>query len=210
MANTFSCPQCGASVTFQSRVSVVSVCTYCRSLLLRKDLTVENLGQVAVLQDDPSPLLIGTSGRYEGRAFSLIGRVQLVWEHGRWNEWHMYFDGAETGWLAEAQGQYMVSFCAEGAEKGLPPAASLHAGMSVAIAGKAYEVFDIKRCSIGATEGEIPFRAIPRRQSVCVDLANGAQFASLDYGPDETRVYIGRHVEFDALSLRGLKQFDGW
>ena len=177
---------------------------------MRKDLTVENLGQVAVLQEDPSPLLIGSSGRFEGRAFTLIGRVQMVWERGRWNEWHMYFDGADAGWLAEAQGQYMVSFYRANAEQELPAVESLAPGMSVLIAGIRYEVFDIKPCTLGATEGEIPFRAIPGRTSVCVDLAQGAQFASLDYGPDETRVYLGRHVEFDALKLSGLKQFDGW
>ena len=177
---------------------------------MRKDLTVENLGQVAVLQDDPSPLLVGSSGRYEGRAFSLIGRVQMAWEHGRWNEWHMYFDGERSGWLAEAQGQYMVSFYVEGAERSLPACDTLRQGTSVVIAGSACEVFDIKPCSLGATEGELPFRAVPGRKSVCVDLANGARFASLDYGPEETRVYLGRYVEFDALALRGLKQFDGW
>jgi len=210
MANTFPCPNCGASVTFQSRVSVVSVCTYCHSLLMRNDLTVENLGQIAVLQDDPSPLLIGSAGQYERRAFTLIGRVQMVWDRGRWNEWHMYFDGEESGWLAEAQGQYMVSFHRAHAAGDLPPAASLSPGMSLSIAGVSYEVFDIKPCTLGATEGEIPFRAVPGRASVCVDLAQGGQFASLDYGPDETRVYLGRYVEFDSLKLTGLKQFDGW
>src|SRR3981081_310847 len=86
------------------------VCEHCRSMVVRKDLNVETLGVMAELPPDLSPLQIGTRGEWNGRGFELLGRIRVEWELGSWNEWYAEFAGGVEGWLAEAQGFYMVSF----------------------------------------------------------------------------------------------------
>ena len=43
-----------------SAASVLAVCEYCTSTILRKGEALENIGKMAALQDDPTLLRIGT------------------------------------------------------------------------------------------------------------------------------------------------------
>src|SRR5688572_12411014 len=103
-----NCPSCAATIVFKSRVSVLAVCSYCKSAVVRHDLNVENLGKMAELPPDMSPLQLGTRGKYEGTSFEIVGRLKVAWEEGTWNEWYLLFDSGRDGWLAEAQGFYGV------------------------------------------------------------------------------------------------------
>src|SRR5437867_3521525 len=105
-----SCPSCGATVEFKSSASVFAVCEYCHSALVRHDLDIENLGRMADLKVDGSPIRLGAQGRYREVHFGLIGRIQLRYERGIWNEWHILFDDGRSGWLGEAQGTYAITF----------------------------------------------------------------------------------------------------
>src|SRR5215470_2643947 len=105
-----SCPSCGAPVTFQSTFSILAVCEHCNSTLIRHDINVEDIGKMAALQVDGSPLQLGVRGEYKGVSFSVIGRIQLRYDRGIWNEWHLMFNDGRSGWLGEAQGIYAVSF----------------------------------------------------------------------------------------------------
>lgn len=89
-----SCPNCGAAVDFRSAASPMAVCSYCHSTLLREGEALRRIGQSADLFDDHSPLQLGAAGRYQGAAFTLVGRLQVRYEGGTWNEWHALFDGA--------------------------------------------------------------------------------------------------------------------
>ena len=86
------------------------VCPYCRSMVVRHDVNVEAIGQMAQLPPDLSPLQIGVHGEMDGQGFTLIGRARLAYEEGSWNEWCALFGDGRYGWVAEAQGFFMVSF----------------------------------------------------------------------------------------------------
>ena len=107
---SYTCPSCGAEVKFQSSVSITCVCPYCRTLIVRHDKNVEDMGKMAELPDDISPFQIGTEGIYNHVHFALIGRVRMAWEDGGWNEWFMWFDDGKKGWLSEAEGFLAISF----------------------------------------------------------------------------------------------------
>ena len=99
---------------FKAGPSLLSVCPYCSSAVARigGDITkLELLGQVAPLADLGSPLALGTTGKYRGKKFIIIGQVQLDHGTGPWNEWYVAFDDGETwAWVAEAQGRvYLTS-----------------------------------------------------------------------------------------------------
>lgn len=210
MNKSFICPSCGAQVVFKSAVSVFAVCDFCRSTLMRQDLSLVNMGEMAILQEDPSPLQRGTEGYYKGEHFTVIGRVQRSWEDGSWNEWYLYFDNGESGWLGEAQGFYMVSF--ESPEtKDVPDVGSLQSGAYLSIKDNMMKVDDIKRCRCTFSEGELPFGASKDQEWTCVDLSGPDKaFASIEYSKEGIRVYIGSYEDFDDLKFRNLKTFDGW
>ena len=110
MALTASCPSCGAPVVFKSASSILAVCDYCQSTLVRHDQALEDIGKMAALVEDRSPLQMGAEGSYKEVHFALIGRIQIRYSQGYWNEWHLLFDDMRTGWLSEAGGEYVLTF----------------------------------------------------------------------------------------------------
>jgi ribosomal protein S27E len=105
-----NCPACGAPVVFKSSASFHGVCEYCRSTLVRHGGNLENLGRMADLVEDASPIRLGTEGIYKGVHFAVIGRIQLSYAAGVWNEWHVLFDDQRGGWLSDANGEYLITF----------------------------------------------------------------------------------------------------
>jgi hypothetical protein len=205
-----SCPSCGAPVKFLSAASLLSVCPHCGSTLLRRDLDVENIGKMAELIADASPLQLTAEGRYRGAYFTVVGRIQVDYPEGSWNEWFLLFGDGRSGWLGEAGGSYTVSFETPVPES-LPLWDGLHPGLRVLLKGRAYEVADVRTARVVGGEGELPFRVGPGYEARVADLRTDSQrFATLDYSDEAPRVFLGEAVEFDQLQLRGLRSFEGW
>jgi hypothetical protein len=205
------CPACGGTVRFQSRISVFAVCPYCAQMLVRRDLDIEAIGKMALLQDEMTPLQVGPGGFFEGRRFTLLGRIKQQWSGGNWNEWYALFDDGRIGWLAEAQGFLMMSFDISGSGAALPPRHPLQPGQAIKLENAAYKVDDIKEVMCAGSEGELPFRAPKGRHSTSVDLTGaGETFACLEYSEEGTRAFAGKYVEFESLKLQNLRALDGW
>src|SRR5262245_3452858 len=94
------CPNCGAPLRFAWSGSVQTVCAHCRSIVVRHDVDLQRVGVASDPPPDTSPIQLGTDGRFEGRAFSVIGRIAYEYEGGHWSEWHVLFEGGRTGWLS--------------------------------------------------------------------------------------------------------------
>jgi len=205
-----NCPACGASVRFASAASLIAVCGYCRATLLRRDLDVENLGRMATLVEDPTPLQLGAEGKYRGTHFAVVGRIQVRWAEGCWSEWYLVFDDQRTGWLGEAGGEYSVSFETAVTDP-LPAWDALSPGLVVVLGQVEYEVTDLREGKVVGGEGELPFRVGGGWETATADLRTpGERFATIDYSEDTPRVYTGEAIEFDALALRGLREIEGW
>ena len=71
------CPGCSAPVPFQSAQSTHAVCAYCHSSVVRQADALARLGRIADEFTDYSPLKIGATGQWRGKAFTLVGRLQL-------------------------------------------------------------------------------------------------------------------------------------
>ncbi len=205
------CPACGAEVDFKSRDSVFAVCPYCHSMLVRHDIDLEALGKMADLPADMSPFQVGTRGRFEGKGFELLGRLKMAWENGSWNEWFALFDDGREGWLAEAQGFFMLSFSLADTSA-VPPVENLQVGRSLSLGGQEFQIDDIKQATCVGSEGELPFPAPKGRTSTSIDL-NGpdAGYACIEVSQGEgTRLFQGRYVEFEDMQLSNLRPIDGW
>lgn len=198
------CPSCGAPVKFQSAASVLAVCEYCTSTLLRHGEELENIGKMAALQDDQTLLQLGSEGVYKGIHFGVIGRIQMRYEDGLWNEWHILFDDQRYGWLGEASGEFFLTF-----EKQLPlappPFGALKPEERIDLGGRYFQVTDIESATCIAGEGELPFTVGPGYEAPVVDLRLENEFATIDYSDDPPRVFFGEKVEAKTLKLSNLK-----
>jgi len=182
MKKEVPCPSCGAPVVFQSAASVLAVCGYCSSTLVRHDLDLENVGKMAQLQADGSPLQLRAEGRYRGDSFAVVGRIQLRFEKGLWNEWHLLFDDQRSGWLGEAEGIYAVSFLTE-AKDAIPKFEELQPGQIVILQKAAYEVTNVEKAAAWAGR-ELPSRSARVRGAGGRPGRPGERFATLDYSED--------------------------
>jgi hypothetical protein len=205
----YTCPSCGADLSFRSRVSVYAVCASCGSTVMRTDLDVTQIGVMAALPDEISPFQVGTGLGFYGKRFTLVGRVRIGWDDGAWTEWFMD-DGAKTqAWLTEAQGLLAVS-----SEQSLPPGfadALPVLGATIEHGGAVLRVSDIKRGICLGSEGELPFAAPQGRAANYLDMVGpNAEFAGIEDGPDGRRFYTGQYVPFDKLGFTNLREVDGW
>jgi hypothetical protein len=211
-----ACPQCGAPIAFRSADLPVRVCDYCHSTIARDGETLKLVGKTAIVPEDVSPLQLGARGRFEDRAFELVGRVRWRWTDGAWNEWlALYGDGA-TAWLGEASGRYMLldevpapannSVVQAVLANRTPPV-----GRASTIAGIKYVVVDSRQVVCVASEGELPAPTATGTQAISVDLmTTDGRCASVQREGDETHAYAGRYVTLAELGMTGLRAFDGW
>jgi ribosomal protein S27AE len=213
-----ACPQCGAPVEFASAASLSAVCGYCSSALVREGAALQRIGQSAELFDDHSPLQRGASGRFQGLAFTLVGRLQIESAEGRWNEWHALFEGeggaTRSGWLSEDNGAYVLSFPAPPEAAASAPALdSLRIGQRTLLAGRAWDVAALVQATLRAAEGELPFKPKLAGTWQVAELRNSAgEVASLEdsEGGDGGAVHVslGRSVQLEDLALSGLREAD--
>ena len=209
-----ACPNCGAPVEFRSAASAFAVCTFCKSTVVREGDALRKIGQSAELFDDHTPLQLGAAGRYQGAAFTLVGRLQYQSEGGVWNEWHALFEGAggapKSGWLSEDNGRYVIAFDAP-AEGAAPEAQALRAGAQVAVGGHAWSVASVVQATLLAALGELPDAPPHGRSFTVSDLRNArGEVGTLDYsaGP-APRWSIGRSVALSELAMTGLAEAAG-
>ena len=205
---TAPCPSCGAPVVFRSASSLYAVCAFCRSTLLRDGEDLKNLGRMAELMDDPSRIQIGSEGRFRGGHFAVIGRIQLKYDAGLWNEWHILFDDGRSAWLSEAGGEYVVSSLVP-VDGDMPAFEALKPEMPVTIAGRIFFVTDLQtaRCIAGA--GELPFKVESGYDVKTADLRGNDRFVTIDYSETPPLVFVGYPAQFDELGLTNLRPGEG-
>lgn len=209
------CPTCGAEIAFRTGAPYL-VCRFCKSLLVRSDVSVESVGKVAAVPDDFSPLQLGVTGQCDRRKFSVVGRIRKVWEEGSWNEWCVLFEDQHYGWLAEAQGDLVMTFKApesvmEGGAPSTIQAAQVEPGTTWRLDGRSFEVTDVKQVSCQGAEGELEDAFAPGEQVLCIDLQGaGREFATVEFRARTVKAYLGRFVEFADCHFENLRQLAGW
>jgi len=205
-----NCPSCGAPVQFRWSSAVQTVCPFCHSILVRDDLDLKNVGKVADLPPDPSPISLLTEGTYRGKSFQVLGRIIYAWEDGGWNEWHIVFSDGSSGWLSDAQLQYAVSFLVT-APPTLPGEDEVSRGKELELSQIVYQVATRTRASYKGVEGELPFPFYGKSDMLFADLkTSGRAFGTIDYSDPTPALFLGEWVEFEELQLKNLRQFEGW
>jgi hypothetical protein len=192
-----------------------AVCPYCQSLLVRSEATLESIGKVAEVPDDFSPLQLNVSGLFDDRRFTLIGRIRKAWDQGSWSEWCALFDDQRLGWLAEAQGDLVMTF--ERDLKSFAPAPSkgqlnrVTPGESFTIDKRRFTVTDKKSVVCLGAEGELLSSPPKSVSMLSIDVRGpGIEFGTIEVSDEAITVFTGRFVEFTECRFSGLRALEGW
>jgi hypothetical protein len=212
--SSLTCPACGALVAFQS-AAPFAVCSHCQSLLVRRDVSLESLGRAAQVPADFSPLQLNTGGVFDKHRFTLIGRMRKTWAEGSWSEWCALFDDQRLGWLAEAQGDLVMTFerSADAFAKPKSPDSfpRAAAGDSLTLDGRPFTVSDVKQVTCTGAEGELAAGLLLDKNLKSIDLRGpGLEFATIEVGAKAVQLFMGRYVEFEECRFTGLRKLEGW
>jgi uncharacterized membrane protein YgcG len=206
-----ACPNCGAPVEFASAAAPFAVCGFCRSVVVRAGDQLRKIGESAELFDDHTPLQLGASGKYQGAAFTLVGRLQYRYGEGTWNEWHALFDSSadmqKSGWLSEDNGHYVIAFDAP-LTTPLPPAEQLRPGAPLTVNGQSWSVASVVAAKLIAAAGELPRRPNLEHGFVVADVRSSrGEVGTIDYtDPARPAWSVGRTVLLSELALTGLRE----
>jgi ribosomal protein S27E len=208
LAFSAACPSCGAQVSFHSTASVMAVCEYCQTTILRDENTIRDQGKMSAILEDYSPLQIGSSGFLDGLGFALIGRIQLQYTDGFWNEWYLQFDDGTNGWLSDASGLYVITR-AVGHLEGAPFFSALSINQIIVYDSISFRVTDCRHATCTGGQGELPFVVGQGWQTSVADLRFRSRFISLDYTDTyPPQVYDGQAVTLPNLKFQLLRDVD--
>ncbi len=206
------CPGCGAPVEFRSAQSTHAVCPYCQSTVVRSGETLSRIGKMAELFDDHSPLQLQTSGTWQGKAFTLLGRLQYKYGEGTWTEWHAVLVDGSSAFLSEDNGAYVFSTPLD-LQRELPEAERFKVGGTTAFNGTTYSVASNQQVSLLSAQGELPhlpalgqpFAMVELRSQGVGKVGRQESVLSIDYGSSPAAVSVGQPVLLDDLKLSGLR-----
>ncbi len=217
-----NCPNCGSTVKFQSQRAPYAVCSACSTMVVRKDLDLESMGAIAECQPDGSPLQLGTQGTAHGKSFQVIGRIQLSYGDGFWNEWYLLYTDGSDGWLGEALGQYFLSNIIEIPEAGAVQnmlanfsssfgptdfsPSKLMVGDNIHFNKTSYTVLDRKTVQVSSFEGELPFVVQSDQSFLTVDLRSvDGGGLTVDFSDGSPLLYKGEWFHFSDLGFQSLR-----
>jgi hypothetical protein len=198
------CPGCGAPVEFRSAQSTHAVCGFCQSTVARSGEVLSRIGKMAELFEDHSPLQLFTSGQFNKRSFTLIGRLQYKSDAGTWAEWNAWFDDGQSGWLAEDNGAYVMSFVLDG-PVAIPGLEQLSIGAPVQIGGQPFSLVSKQQAMLISAQGELPKLPPLGQPFMVMELRGADKVISVDIGSDQPVYTQGSSVLLDDLNLKGLK-----
>lgn len=200
-----SCPSCGAPIAFRSHASVMAVCEYCRATVVKEADAVRDLGKMSEVLEDYSRIQVGTAGVHGGRSFTVVGRIQLRFDAGMWNEWYLLFDDGKDGWLGDASGQYTMTTKRESGA-GLPAFEDVKVTRQVDIGFGPYVASDKRVAKCTGGQGELPFKVGPGWEARVADFRRGPSFATLDYSDGTPPLlYAGTAVTLEGMKCQLLR-----
>ncbi|MCA9720157.1 MAG: DUF4178 domain-containing protein [Myxococcales bacterium] len=214
------CPQCGAPAPFRG-TSLSLVCEYCGSTVVRTGADVELVGKISALVDNGSPILLGGKGRLDDAPFEIIGRLQIRYARGTWNEWYVEFGRGGNGWLSDAQGSFAITqrqakfTIGRNNKQSTPTFSGLKVGQRLQVSRSPMVITDKRAAQYVGSEGCLPFDTRGGETYYSVDLRDAwGAFMTLDYGTSgqhhEPALFSGRAVTLTELGLRPLRKYEGW
>lgn len=193
-----------------------ATCPYCRTLILRQGLNVEEIGKVAVLPFDVSPIQLGTTIGAEGRKLTVVGRVRWAWDGGSWNEWLALAETGAQFWLAEAAGTFMLT--AEWPQlldrpevQAFANGGTINTGDAIEVEGRQLFASDVKQVECLGSEGDLPIPTQIGTRMTSVDYRSASgEVLSLQRDERSTTAWLGDSWDLVSLKPGNLRAIEGW
>ena len=174
MSETINCPSCAAELDKKIKSTKHIVCEYCYSSLFFEDDSIQNLGVMAEVIDEPSILQLNIDFEYRGWNFVPIGRVRYDYGRGWWDEWYVMDTKGETKWISVDEGQIAIEEKEERIENSPIVFEDCFVGDSIELTFKEkstlFTITEKKGCKNIAAEGELPFPIISDEEFNYIDL----------------------------------------
>lgn len=228
------CPSCGAPLIFKNAHSLYAVCKYCSTFSVQDGSALKEVGKAAELNEDGSPMQIGAVGYIPGvtgqtqTRFEIVGRIQLDFGAGAWNEWYLDVEGQKEGmWLGEANGYYYLMQLVDQKtdkimhmtkeadkykmENGLPQFTSAKLKDIIYLGNEKYYIKDIQQGKVVSGEGELPFEFHGGYDAPVMDcFSSDGKVLTLDYSENPPLIFSGQVYEFKDLKFNKLRPVYGW
>ena len=204
----------------------MAVCDYCKSTLVKDADSVRSIGKMSEVLEDYSPIQINTSGTVDGRSFTVVGRIQLRYSAGFWNEWYVLDDHGDGAWLSDASGQYAFTREVDAGAwragplpsfESLAPGTRLDLGNAPDGSRMVFIASDIRSAQCTGGQGELPFTFGAGYTARVADFRRGNEFLTLDYSDKSAdkkaadaaaalpTIYRGRSVTLDQMHCQLLR-----
>lgn len=154
---------------------------------------------MAVLANPSGPLSVGASGTLQGDRFTVLGRVRYGYSQGFWDEWYVLGEDGEPFWIGEDEYEFTVTRVFDVDD--VPAWEDCEAGATIRAGERAWHVDerDVARCEGG--EGQLPFVVTQDEETRFVDLSNAGLFATIEWGDDGARYFVGRSVPVKSIQM---------
>ncbi len=183
----------------------MAVCEFCRAAVLKDADSVRDVGKISSVLEDFSPIQMGAAGSFGGRNFTVVGRIQLRYDQGMWNEWFLLFDDGTASWLGDSSGLYVITTPRE-TSGALPGFADITPGALFQIGGEQFTASEKREAECIGGQGELPFRVGEGWRVRVADFRHGTAFVTLDYTDgDVPVVYNGMAVTLLDLKFQLLR-----
>ncbi|RYG34987.1 MAG: DUF4178 domain-containing protein, partial [Chitinophagaceae bacterium] len=203
------CPDCKRLLPFTSDKTTITVCNACGTIVWR-----QNDGSVIVkpqflLQDKNDIIQPGTTGSWNGKTFTVLGRFRAWFEEFIFNYWTIQFNDNEIAWLAEGYGIYSILEPIP-----LPDNVSSRSLQSLTPGhqtqlqpDKMFTVREKETAVKWEIEGEL-FVPDPESSFLLLDLQSddGQHICIFEWGKSNITAYKTDYVTFSSLSLQHLKE----
>lgn len=190
-AKTFSCPNCGGSVTVKAvGHSISAVCAYCSSVI---DIANDNFRILSTAHERTRPTLLtlGNKGILAGYRWEIVGYLEKTDGSGvyRWDEYLLYNPYQGFRFLVQSQGHWSLFKVLKRSFANQTLTGELK------FDGRKYERFHRGLTKVSYVKGEFYWRVRKGEESVVTDYISPPYTLSVDQTDDEINIALGEYIE---------------
>ncbi len=193
MAESKSCPSCGAPLDIKNRFVKMVTCDFCGNVMILKDTGLDLTGRVAKLVELPSKLYVDAMGTVGGKNFTVVGRLRYQYDSGMWDEWFLTFEDDRPGWLVEDEGEYAL-YQKETLTSPILPFEKIQVGSVIRIGQREVFITQKGEANIVGGEGQLAFSILPGDEVRYIDGNSGAEQVSVEFTTNEIELLVGRAI----------------
>jgi Domain of unknown function (DUF4178) len=206
-----ACPSCGGWIDKIDRFAAMAVCDYCGGAFYFDDEAVLSMGEMAILTEYPTPFYIGATGKIRKKNFEVVGRVRYRYHSGFWDEWYLKYTDESYGWIADDEMEFSFEHAINNPGI-IPPHDQISPGQTLVIADKALIVDERDVAILEGAEGSLPWVLTKDTEFPFVELSQGDDMVTIEYGEDGIEVFAGEFVDADEIKIDFPKEDNsgGW